>query len=245
MENQPLSVQSQHCFQLHSWGVGPPSPPRSPLTRQRGPSESLLPSWGASSICIHSFNCLPGPLFPKGRIYIQRVLISLQWGAKTCQIRCRLLVTHEMSKTSSLTFVFPLFLFSKKPHLSCTPGGCCEFELIWGFQIKIAAIQQFISPCEEHLRSADSSCAGTCFSPKPAQLTSLGISLTLMSSLWVLTLLFAGLRTPRAGNRILTCISWEVNWILWANAISSKPRPAAVIFMLWFKNIQLRMSLGG
>lgn len=210
---------------------------------QREPSESLIPSWGASPICRHSFNCLPF-CFQRGGFL-----------SKECSHHCsgepRLVKSAVAAGDSrdvqdkQLNFLFPLFLFSKKPLLSCTPGGCCEFELIWGFQIKISAIQQFISPCEEHLRSAYSSCGGTCFSPKPAQLTSSGISLTLMSSLWVLTLLFAGLRAPQAGNRILTCITWEVNWILWANPISSKHRPAAVVFMFWLKNIQLRMSLGG
>lgn len=34
------------------------------------------------------------------------------------------------AQDKQFNFLFPQFLFSKKPLLNCTPGGCCEFELI-------------------------------------------------------------------------------------------------------------------
>jgi len=34
------------------------------------------------------------------------------------------------AQDKQLNFLLPLFLFSKKSLPGCTPGGCCEFELI-------------------------------------------------------------------------------------------------------------------
>lgn len=45
MENQPLIMHFQHCSQVQSCRLCPPSPHRSPVTTQRGNSGSMLPKW--------------------------------------------------------------------------------------------------------------------------------------------------------------------------------------------------------
>lgn len=88
MENQPPFMHFQHCFQMHSQRLCPPSPHRPQWPLQ-------VPNWGALSLCRHSFNHLPCLCVPKmGGFRIQRELTSLHCGARTHQISCQLLLIH-------------------------------------------------------------------------------------------------------------------------------------------------------